>query len=145
LGSCDAWWPSKGAVVAEALADRARDTAPVPDTGTLRRDLTSFLTDTFAGATDPSTAGMLRRIMAAAQHDAHVAETVAAFTARRRQELRSLLERGQTRGELAATADLDMLTDLAYGFLWYRLLVGHAPLDADAAASLTGRLIAAGS
>jgi AcrR family transcriptional regulator len=139
------WWPSKGAVVAEALADRARDTAPVPDTGTLRGDLTRFLTDTFAGATDPSAAGMLRRVMAAAQHDPHLAEATAAFTARRRQELRTLLERGRTRGELTATADLDLLTDLAYGFLWYRLLVGHAPLDANAAASLADHLIAAGS
>jgi AcrR family transcriptional regulator len=138
------WWPSKGAVVAAALADRARDTARVPDSGTLRDDLVRFLVDTFAGAADRSAAGMLRRIMAAAQDDPHLAEAVAGFTAQRRRELRSLLERGQARGELPGTADLDMLTDLAYGFLWYRLLVGHASLDASAAESLAGHLIAAG-
>ena len=37
-----------------------------------------------------------------------------------------------------------MLTDLAYGVLWYRLLVGHAPLDAEAARDLAVHLIAAG-
>jgi hypothetical protein len=37
-----------------------------------------------------------------------------------------------------------MLTDLAYGVLWYRLLVGHAPLDAGAARDLAVHLIAAG-
>jgi AcrR family transcriptional regulator len=137
------WWPSKGAVIAEALAERARDTARTPDTGTLRGDLTAFLTDTFAGATDSAAAGMLRRIMAAAQHDPHLAEAVTEFTAQRRRELRTLLKRGQTRGELPPAADLDMLTDLAYGFLWYRLLVGHAPLDIAAATNLADHLIAA--
>jgi hypothetical protein len=37
-----------------------------------------------------------------------------------------------------------MLADLAYGVLWYRLLVGHAPLDAEAARDLAAHLIAAG-
>jgi hypothetical protein len=37
-----------------------------------------------------------------------------------------------------------MLTDLAYGVLWYHLLVGHAPLDAGAARDLAVHLIAAG-
>jgi hypothetical protein len=37
-----------------------------------------------------------------------------------------------------------MLVDLAYGVLWYRLLIGHAPLDAQAAADLAAHLIAAG-
>jgi hypothetical protein len=37
-----------------------------------------------------------------------------------------------------------MLVDLAYGVLWYRLLIGHAPLDAGAAGDLATHLIAAG-
>jgi hypothetical protein len=37
-----------------------------------------------------------------------------------------------------------MLADLAYGSLWYRLLIGHAPLDARAARDLAAHLIAAG-
>jgi hypothetical protein len=41
-------------------------------------------------------------------------------------------------------ADLDMLADLAYGVLWYRLLIGHAPLDAGAARDLAAHLIASG-
>ncbi len=69
---------------------------------------------------------------------------LAEFTAQRRAALRALLERGVTSGDIAATADLGMLTDLAYGVLWYRLLIGHAPLDAEAAGDLTTHLIAAG-
>ncbi|MGO9083488.1 MAG: TetR-like C-terminal domain-containing protein [Streptosporangiaceae bacterium] len=54
--------------------------------------------------------------------------------------LGALLERGRTAGELAADADLDMLMDMAYGLLYYRLLVGHAPLDEKAARSLAAEL-----
>ncbi len=65
---------------------------------------------------------------------------LADFTAARRAALRALLERGRDAGDLAADADLDMLTDMAYGVLYYRLLVGHAPLDEQAARSLAAEL-----
>ena len=73
-----------------------------------------------------------------------MAEVLAEFTAQRRAALRALLERGVASGDIAATADLDMLADLAYGVLWYRLLIGHAPLDDSAARDLAAHLIAAG-
>jgi hypothetical protein len=38
------------------------------------------------------------------------------------------------------SADLDMLVDMAYGVLYYRLLVGHAPPDEKAAQSLAAEL-----
>jgi AcrR family transcriptional regulator len=139
------WWPSKDAVVAEAMTYQAREIVPVPDTGMLRSDLTAFLEDSFKGTQDPGTQRMLRQVMSAAQHDAHVAGVLADFTSQRRAELRGLLARGRDRGELPADANLDMLADLAYGFLWYRLLVGHAPLDARAAEDLAAHLIAAGA
>jgi Tetracyclin repressor-like, C-terminal domain len=69
---------------------------------------------------------------------------LAEFTAGRRAALRAVLERGRNQGQLGPDADLDMLVDMAYGVLWYRLLVGHAPLDDDAARRLASRLIAAG-
>lgn len=139
------WWPSKGAVVAEAMTQLAREVVPDPDTGKLSSDLTAFLAASFAGTQDPRTARMLRQVMSAAQQDEHVAAVLAVFTAQRRSELRAVLARGRDRGELPAAANLDMLTDLAYGFLWYRLLIGHAPLDAPAAGELAAHLIAAGS
>ena len=138
------WWPTKGAVVAEAMARGARAIVPTRDTGSFSGDLTSFLTDSFAGLQDPGTRRALRQLASAAVHDEHVAGVLAEFTAQRRAALRALLERGAASGDIAATADLDMLADLAYGVLWYRLLVGHAPLDAGAARDLAAHLIAAG-
>jgi AcrR family transcriptional regulator len=134
------WWPSKGAVAADALARHARVVVPERDTGFFSGDLTAFLADSFAGLQDEVPAGRLRQIVAEAQHDEHVARVLADFTAVRRAALRALLERGRTTGDLAADADLDMLVDMAYGVLYYRLLVGHAPLDEKAARSLAAEL-----
>jgi AcrR family transcriptional regulator len=137
------WWPTKGAVAAEAMARGARMVVPDRDTGSFTEDLERFLTDSFAGLEDPGYQRALRQLVSAAQQDEHVAEVLAEFTAHRRAALRALLERGRASGEISATTDLGMLVDMAYGVLWYRLLVGHAPLDAGAARSLAAHLIAA--
>jgi AcrR family transcriptional regulator len=138
------WWPSKGAVVADALARHARVVVPERDTGSFTGDLEAFLSDSFAGLEDEGLAGRLRQIVAAAQQDEHVARVLADFTGVRRAALRALLERGRTAGELAVDADLDMLVDMAYGVLYYRLLVGHASLDEKAARSLAAELTRSG-
>jgi len=137
------WWPSKGAVVAEAMARYAQAVVPARDTGSLAADLTGFLTDSFAGLADPGAARGLRELASAAQHDAHVAGALAEFTATRRASLRTLLERARARGDVSPDADLSVLVDMAYGFLWYRLLMANAPLDSAAARRLAACLIAA--
>jgi AcrR family transcriptional regulator len=134
------WWPSKGAVVADALARHARVVVPARDTGSFAGDLAAFFTDSFAGLENEVLADRLRQIVAEAQRDEHVAGVLADFTAVRRAALRALLERGRAAGELAADADLDMLVDMAYGVLYYRLLVRHAPLDEKAGRSLAAEL-----
>ena len=138
------WWPSKGAVLADALIRYAQVVVPERDTGTFAGDLTTFLTDSFAGLADQGYAARLKQIVAVAQQDEHVAHLLADFTAVRRAALRALLERGRDAGDLAQDADLDMLVDMAYGVLYYRLLVGHAPLDEKAAHSLAAELIRSG-
>jgi AcrR family transcriptional regulator len=139
------WWPSKGAVVADALARHARVVVPDRRTGSFAGDLEAFLADSFAGLQDQGYADRLRQIVAAAQHDEHVAQVLTDFTGIRRAALRALLERGRDAGDLAPDADLDMLVDMAYGVLYYRLLVGHALLDQDAARSLTAELTRSGN
>jgi len=137
------WWPSKGAVAAEAMARWAGAIASVHDSGSFQDDLAQFLIDSFAVLEDPGIRRALRQLVAAAQHDGHAAGALAEFTAQRRATLRSLLERGIANGDLYADANLGLLIDVAYGVLWYRLLVGHAPLDAGAARDLGTHLFVA--
>lgn len=138
------WWPTKGAVAAEAMARQARVTVPARDTGSFSEDLTRFLIDSFAGLEEPGMGRALRQLVSAAQADEHVAEVLADFTAQRRATLRALFEQGCAGGDLPAHADLDLLIDIAYGVLWYRLFIGHAPLDERAARNLAAHLVAAG-
>jgi AcrR family transcriptional regulator len=138
------WWPSKGAMLAEAMGLQAEAVVPPRDSGSFEADLTEFFAASFRSLGDPGLARGLRDLAAAAQHDEHVAEALAGFTAQRRAALRAVLQRGVDQGRLSPTADLDMLVDLGYGFLWYRLLVGHRPLSGQAAQDLSANLIAAG-
>ncbi|GAA1675989.1 TetR/AcrR family transcriptional regulator [Fodinicola feengrottensis] len=135
------WWPSKGAVLLEAMTDLARTSAPTPDTGALASDLHTFLASTFHAAGSEPAASRLRTVMAEAQRDPHAGELMRIFADRRRQELRQILIRAQDRGELLAPVDLDLVTDQVYGVLWYRLLIGHSPLSPAAAAELSAALL----
>ena len=139
------WWPSKGAMLAEAMGLQAEAVVPPRDSGSFDADLTEFFAASFRSLADPGLARGLRDLASGAQHDEHVAEALAGFTARRRAALRAVLARGVDQGRLSPGADLDLLVDLGYGFLWYRLLVGHRPLDAQAARDLAVTLIAAGN
>ena len=140
------WWPSKTAVVADAITQHARVLAPVRDSGSFRDDVAAFVRDSFAGASQAGTIRALRQLGAAAQQDEHVAEALADFTGQRRAVLRSLLARGQSSGDVSPAADLDMLTDIMFGVLWYRALISREPLDPAAADRLTSCLMnAAGS
>ncbi|MEV6258846.1 TetR/AcrR family transcriptional regulator C-terminal ligand-binding domain-containing protein [Nocardia sp. NPDC051929] len=128
------WWPSKAAVLADALTNDARDRIPETDTGTTLGDLTAFLAASFRAANSTPVSRALRTLMAAAQHDPHAAEVLRTYTAQRRSVVLAILEHGQRRGELTTDANLPLVVDHAFGFIWYRLLVGHAPLDETAAA-----------
>ncbi|ORA34220.1 TetR-like C-terminal domain-containing protein [Mycobacterium aquaticum] len=133
------WWNGKGPLIAEALAERAATTVPVPDTGNFRDDLVELLIASFADAT--ANQRILRQFMALAQQDADIAAIAPDYAVMRQEPLRSLFERGRDRGDICVDADINVLTDLAYGFLWYRLLLGHAALDDYAARQLAATLL----
>ena len=52
------------------------------------------------------------------------------FILARRNEGRSLVQQGMAAGELRADLDVEVTLDLIYAPVFYRLLMGHAPLDA---------------
>jgi len=81
-------------------------------------------------------------LMADAVYDPEFLEILReVLIAKRRAVLLVVLERGRLRGELRPDADLDVMSDLLFGALWYRLLVQHAKLDGRFAKQLVGSVL----
>lgn len=132
------WWKSKAELVLEAYANHAASKLPTPDKGILRADLEWFFCSAFKRLTDISGPTM-RGLMADAVYDPEFLEILReVLIAKRRKALYQVLERGRVRGELAPDADLDVMIDLLFGALWYRLLLQHAKLDSRFAKQLVG-------
>ncbi|HEX6121358.1 MAG TPA: TetR/AcrR family transcriptional regulator [Dongiaceae bacterium] len=123
------WWPGKADLVMEYLLGVSAQ-MPRPDTGDMAEDLRIFLLSIMEGWTIGKLGPVVTALMAEAQSDPRFGELFFSnLISARRAILKEILARGQGRGELDAGGDLDLLADLIYGPLWYRLLLKHAPLD----------------
>jgi AcrR family transcriptional regulator len=128
------WWNSKADVVLDAVLERAAERIPIPDEGSLAVDLELFLRATFA---QRGQGPALRGLMAQALLDPAFHEAFRdRFLFARRQALLTILQRAADRGEVAPEVSLELLLDVVFGVLWYRLMLGHLPLDDDAAVAL---------
>jgi AcrR family transcriptional regulator len=123
------WWPNVPSIVMEALKRQADNEIGAPDTGSLKSDLLQFLGQTCKSLTD-HTGEVVRCLMAEAQFNPDFAQVFREeFIASRRNSLIGILQRGVMRGEMSQQTDLELLADLCYGPIWYRLLNQHASLD----------------
>lgn len=124
-------WNSAADLLLAVLAATGAATVPAPTDGPLSHDLNQFFGAAF-GQLNGRLGLLLRSLVAEAQRD----ETFRTrfrevFIQSRRDALGSVLAAAQSRGEIAANADIGVLLDFIFGAMWYRLLVGHAPLDQD--------------
>ncbi len=122
-------WPNAHAVAMAALIDTSETPAPVRRDRralhVLRRQLRQ-IAEVFATRTGRSVA----HILAAAEPDTELSKVFRHhFILARRQEGRALLSAAMQQGELRHDVDVEVALDLIYAPIFYRLLVGHAPLD----------------
>jgi AcrR family transcriptional regulator len=135
------WWPSKADVVLTALLDLSETTVAVPDEGSLPADLMGFLAETFRQRGQrPVLVGLMAQALLDPVFAAAFRER---FLFRRRAVLREILDRAAARGEIAPELDQELLIDVVYGVLWYRLLLDHAPLDEEAGRHLADLVVRA--
>ena len=136
------WWSSKAAIVLEALTNHAQQQLPIPDSGSVRGDLEVLLNALFYELSQQS-GSIVRGLMAEAQFDSEFGRMFREdFIAQRREVLLCILRRGQQRGEISSQVDLELIVDLLYGPMWYRLLNQHAPLNEEFAQHLLDQLFA---
>jgi AcrR family transcriptional regulator len=132
------WWPSKADVVLDALLDLAATEIPIPDEGSLSDDLAAFLSATFRQrGLRPILVGLMAHALLDPGFAAGFRDR---FLFSRRATLRGILDRAVARDEIAADVDLELVVDIVYGVLWYRLMLDHAPLD-DAAGEQLAALV----
>lgn len=132
-------WPTKAALVLEALNEAAPEDAHPLQTGqTVQQALLAFLKEVFSHLNaDGQT---LRNLIASAQEDPQFRECfVRDFVQPREDIVVRLLETGIERGELATTTDVDLTASIFHGVFWYRLL-NDKPLDDDVATSLVAQI-----
>ena len=125
------WWPSKIAIFMDLFEQLAtKRLIGFADSGSVEADLRHVLRGllrlfrtTAAGA---AVAGMITE---AQINPAAAAVFRDEFVARGRVLSRLALERARFRGELPMKFDIELAIDIMSGAIWYRLLLGHAPLN----------------
>lgn len=135
------WWPNKGAVVLEAYSEHVAQQTKPQDTQNLAKDLELFFTSLFI--LWKTYGDVARTMIAEVQNDLNLYEKYVIFNIQRREALHSILKKGLERNEIESDADLESLIDILYGAIWYRLLVGHAPLDQEFAHYLVDKVLKA--
>jgi hypothetical protein len=87
---------------------------------------------------------VLRVLMAQAQIDAAFGERFrAVFLRGRRDALAVIVDRARERGDLPASPPPDLVADIVFGVIWYRVLAAHRPLDEGLPADLMTTLVGA--
>jgi AcrR family transcriptional regulator len=132
------WWPSPGALAAEAYFARSRRVLDFPDTGDVRTDLIAQLRAFVRWLTDDGAGKPVSELVGAAQMDPSLARAWSESYALPRRELaRERLQVAQQQGQLREDADLDIIVDQLWGACYHRLLVLKVPFDE----SLVERLV----
>ncbi len=137
-------WPSKPALVVAALVQSARLALPVPDTGSLRRDLIAVQRHQVELMNAPEARRVTAGLIADLADDPELADTyVSQYLAPRRATVWQVLQRGVDRGELDADVDFAFVYDLLVGPLFMRAVVWGQPLAPDAAEKTADVILAA--
>ncbi len=124
------WWPSKGAVLLEAL-DREAATAEFPDTGDVVADLRTTIRDVVRSQANPGLGPPFAALMAEAQHDPSLGHLLLErFITPRRAPIAARLRRAQRDGQVSEDLDVDAVLEVIFGALFHRLLLPSGPLDA---------------
>ncbi len=135
-------WPSKAAVVIDAIeviVPRSRLMALQSISAALSAQV-RHLVEQYRGRYGR----IVAELIAEGQADPEVlAAFRERFLLRRRVVARDLIEHGKATGEFDPHLDTDLVCDILFGPIYYRLLVAHLPLDDEFAEALPRQVFAA--
>lgn len=128
-------WPNAATVAVDAAMGEVERAAPIPDTGTGRRDLAEIFGH-LEELLDSPRGRHLVELVGRAQVDEAVAAALRdRLVEPRRAVSRAIIERAIARGELPETVQVDAMIDLLVGTLYWRRMTGGTS-DQPVAAAL---------
>src|SRR6201996_6794180 len=127
------WWPSKAYVALDAFLRKANRMLPTPDTGSVRSDILEQIRALMVFYQSPA-GHIMGQFIAESQIDREFALLFRKlFLKPRREAVGVMFDRGVERGEIAASLDRELVLDLMIGSAIFRMIVGHAPIEAKIA------------
>jgi AcrR family transcriptional regulator len=133
------WWPSKAYVALDAFSKTMNKTISVPDTGNGENDLVELLRLTMNFYS--STGQMFSEFLAECKNDPQFAIVFRErFLKPRREASREVLERSINRGEIDSAVDREVVLDMIFGPMVFRLMAGHGPLNRKEATTMISTL-----
>ena len=125
------WWPSKAYVALDAFLRKMNRMVPNPDTGSAETDLKEQIHYLATFYTSP-TGRIFGQFLAEAQSDRDFARLLRDRFMKPRREIAGVIfDRAVNRGEIDPTLDRDLVLDLLYGPVMYRLLIVQSPFGRD--------------
>ena len=135
-------WSSKAAIYLDLYAELAARIVPPADTGSVAADLTLLVRGAFKLYRETAAGLALAGIVAEAQSNAAVSGMVRnVFVPSRRQITLTILERAARRGEIAKGVDLEVVSEIISGAVWFYVLVGRGLLDDKHARRLVDTIV----
>ena len=123
-------WNSKLDLVLDVVNSVADSKLPIVDTGSLRGDLEVFLQVVARLLRHPSASQIIPDLLAEAARTPEIGETLEkVLRVHQRHIGEQLLGAARDRGELAGTADPDLVVDLIVGPLYWRLAIARTPVS----------------
>jgi AcrR family transcriptional regulator len=123
------WWPNKTLVALDAFLDRAESAVAIPDTGCTHADIEAQLKAVIAFYKNAG-GRLFRQFIGEGQSDPELLLMFRErFLTSRRNTVRVVWQRGIERGDIRADLDCELVIDLIYGPVIWRLLAGHCTLD----------------
>ena len=142
------WWPSKAYVALDAFLRKMNRMVPNPDTGSAEADLKKQI-HYLASFYTSSTGRIFGQFLAEAQSDREFACLLRERFMKPRREIAGVIfDRAVKRGEVDPSLDRDLVLDLIYGPVLYRLLIVQSPFGrkrVDALVSTLFRGLRSGS
>jgi AcrR family transcriptional regulator len=123
-------WPTKPDLVDAAIRAVGGSADPLPDTGSIRRDLVEILRRALAAASSSDGRAIVRLFMTEGRDPdvQRITSNIKNDTARKRIEV---VKRAQRRGEIPASADARLVVDAIVMPLMTRALRDEEPVDDD--------------